>query len=103
MKKRRKFRLRHLLLLILVFVVSKTLITQRSMMKTLNEKKLLEEQNVKELEISIEKLNSEIADKDSLEFIEKVAREDFKMVRPREIIYIDENKNKNHFINIKKD
>ena len=103
MKKRRKFRLRHFLLLILVFVVSKTLITQRSMMKTLNEKKLLEEQNVKELEISIEKLNSEIEDKDSLEFIEKVAREDFKMVRPREIIYIDENKNKNHFINVKKD
>lgn len=103
MKKRRKFRLRHFLLLILVFVVSKTLITQRSMMKTLNEKKLLEEQNVKELEISTEKLNSEIEDKDSLEFIEKVAREDFKMVRPREIIYIDENKNKNHFINVKKD
>lgn len=103
MKKGRGFRLRHLLLLILIFFISKTLITQRSMAKSLNREKLLVENNIEELEISIEKLNAEIEHKDSLEFIEKVAREDLKMVRPREIIYIDKNKNKNHFIKLKKD
>ena len=100
-KKKRNFRLKHLLLLFLIFGVSKTLISQRSMMKDLNKKKLIEEQELAQLEESIEDLNEEIKDKDSLSFVERVAREDLRMVKPREIIYIDKNKDKNHFMNFK--
>lgn len=103
MKKIGKFKFRHLLLILLVFLISKTLISQRSMMSALNAKKQLEEEKIAVLEDSIEKLNFEIEDKDSLEFIEKVARQDFNMVRAKEIIYIDKNKTNNRFIKTKKE
>ncbi len=101
-KKKRGFRLKHLLLLLIIFGLGKTLISQRIMMKDLTEKKLEKEKEVAQLEKEIEELDGEIKDKDSLEFVEKVAREDLRMVKPREIIYIDKNKDKNHFKNFRK-
>jgi cell division protein FtsB len=101
-KKKRRFRLKHLILLIMIFGISKTLISQRIMMKDLTKEKLEEENQVAQLEKEIKELNEEIKDKDSLEFVEKVAREDLRMVKPREIIYIDKNKDKNHFKNFRK-
>lgn len=103
MKRGKGFRLKHLLVLLLIFFIGKTAISQRSIMKSLHEKKFAEEQRMEELELSIEEINSEIANKDSLEFLEKVAREDFKMVRPKEIIYVDKNKDENPFINLGKE
>lgn len=103
MKRKKGFRLKHLIVILLIFFVGKAAISQRSMMKSLDEKKLVEEQKMEELENSIDKLNFEIENKDSLEFIEKAAREDFKMVRPKEIIYVDKNKDENLFLNFKKD
>ena len=72
------------------------------MMKDLTQRKLIEEQEVAQIEKEIEELSEEIKNKESLIFVEKVAREDLRMVRPREIIYIDKNKDKNHFMNFKK-
>ncbi len=72
------------------------------MMKDLSKKKLIEEQEVAQLKKEIQELDQEIENKESLIFVEKVAREDLRMVKPREIIYIDKNRNKNHFINFKK-
>ena len=57
---------------------------------------------VQALEKEIESLNKEIESSDTLQFIEKVARDDLGMVKPREIIYIDTNKNRNPFFNIRK-
>ena len=71
-------------------------------MEDLAKKKLIEQQEVAQIEKEIEELNEEIKNKESLIFVEKVAREDLRMVRPREIIYIDKSKDKNHFMNFKK-
>lgn len=71
-------------------------------MKDLTKKKLEEEKGVAQLEYEIQELNKEIKGKDSLAFVEKIAREDLRMVKPREIIYIDKNKDKNPFMNFRK-
>lgn len=96
-KKKKKFRLRHLLLLLVIFWISKTLISQRLLMRDLTNKKLLEEQNVAQLEKEVQELSEEIKERDSLKFVERVAREDLGMVKPREIIYIDKNKGRKPF------
>ncbi|HBD64979.1 MAG TPA: hypothetical protein DC038_11170, partial [Clostridiales bacterium] len=48
-----------------------------------------------ELKEDVEKMNDEEA---LLELIEKIARDQYKMVKPNEIIYIDKNKNDNKLI-----
>lgn len=57
---------------------------------------------IDELEKDIDELNEEIQSSDTLQFVEKVARDDLGMVKPREIIYIDKNKKKNPFFTIRK-
>lgn len=57
---------------------------------------------IDELENDIDELNEEIQSSDTLQFVEKVARDDLGMVKPREIIYIDKNKKKNPFFTIRK-
>lgn len=68
------------------------------MMKKLEREKSTKEEEIEILKSEIDGINNEIKDKDSLEFIEKVAREEFGMVKPREIIYIDKNKKRNPFL-----
>lgn len=47
---------------------------------------------IKTLKSDITKLKKEKESAKSLDFIEKVAREDLGMVKPREIVYIDKDK-----------
>lgn len=68
-------------------------------MKTMEHKRASLQSDIKALEKEIDELNKEIENSDSLEFIEKVAREEMGMVKPREIIYIDKNKFKNSILN----
>lgn len=96
-RKKRKIKLRHIMLMLIIFGICKTLIDQSLMLKELNERKRLEEEAITQLEKEIDELNEEIENKDSLSFIEKTAREDLKMVKPREIIYIDRGKDKGLF------
>ncbi|HSH36796.1 septum formation initiator family protein [Schnuerera sp.] len=96
-RKKSGFRLTHLILLLLVFGIGKTLISQNMMIKDLTNKKLKEEEEIAQLQEDIEELNDEIKNKDSLTFVEKIAREDLRMVRPREIIYVDKGKDKSPF------
>lgn len=98
-RKRKGFRLKHLIILFLALMIGKTFISQSIMFRDLIEKKEKEEAEVAQLEREIQQLNQEIQDKDSLEFVERVAREDLRMVKPREIIYIDRNKDKKGFMN----
>ncbi len=96
-KRKKGFRLKHFILLLLAFYLGKTLISQSILMKELSERKLKEEQEITKLEKEIKELQEQIEKKDSLEFVEKVAREELKLVKPREIIYIDRNKQNNVF------
>lgn len=59
-----------------------------------NKKSQLEE-NQKTMQLlseDINKLETEIDNSNSSEFVEKVAREELGMVKPREVIFIDKNK-----------
>mgnify|MGYP001328481717 CR=1 FL=1 len=99
MKRRRKkkgFRLKHFILLLIAFYLGRTLISQSIYMRELKKIKLKEEQEIARLEKEIEQLQEEIEKRGSLEFIEKVAREELNLVKPREIIYIDINKQKDN-------
>lgn len=76
----------------LAFYVVFTFITQEITLKELKEKR-------EESEVQLEKLKAEVSDierkidkSDTAEYIEKIAREELDMVKPREIIYRDKNK-----------
>lgn len=92
--------LKRLLVIGIILWLGKTYIGQGLTMKDIKAKKIEENKKIAILEREIKDLNSDIDNKDSLEFIEKVAREDHFMVKPREIIYINKNKkeNKNNFL-----
>ena len=49
---------------------------------------------ISDLKLEIDNLNSELENSSSTDFIEKVAREELGMVKPREVIYVDKNKDK---------
>ena len=92
-KKRKKgFRIIHLLLLCLLMYTLVVFSHQRTMMKDLATKKANLETEISDLIRDNDALNKEIGKSGTLEFIEKVAREDLGMVKPREIIYIDKSK-----------
>lgn len=67
-----------------------TLFQQNQTLKDLQERKNSQESEIARIQTEIEGLNEEIAQKDSLEFVEKIAREKLGMVKPREYVYIDE-------------
>lgn len=97
-RRKRRFRLEHLILILIVFWLGKTFISQSMMMKGLTERKNQEQEEITKLEEEIQQLKTEIENKDSLDFIEKIARDELKLVKPREIIYIDKNKENKFFI-----
>ncbi|HHV45643.1 MAG TPA: septum formation initiator family protein [Tissierellia bacterium] len=102
MRKRRKrkgFRLWHFIIMLVMFWLGKTLISQSIMMRELNLRKQQQLEEISRLEEEIRELEAEIKNKDSLEFVEKVAREELRLVKPREIIYIDINKQNKFFAN----
>ena len=88
-KKISKLRIVFIGLLIYVAVI---MLNQNSMMRDLENKKTLLTEDIHILEEEIEELNDELDNSDSLEFVEKVAREELGMVKPREIIVIDKEK-----------
>ncbi|WP_234978628.1 FtsB family cell division protein [Anaerosalibacter sp. Marseille-P3206] len=97
-KNKGRIRFRHVLIFMFAIYIVSTLISQRSMMKELEAEKAKNEEEIEVLQMEIKELDSKIKSSDSLEFIEKVAREELKMVKPREIIYVDKNKNKDPFL-----
>lgn len=99
-KKRKGIRLIHVFLIFLVIYVTIVLNHQRNLMKNMNAKKEQNQVEIDKLKKDIEELNKEIENSDSLEFVEKIARDELGMVKPREIIYIDKNKPKSSFFDI---
>jgi len=99
-KKTGGIRLIHLVLIVLSIYVVIVFNHQRTLMKDLDNKKSINKAEIETLESEINKLNKEIETSGTLEFVEKVARDELGMVKPREIIYIDKNKPKNNFFDI---
>lgn len=94
-KKRRKkksFKIRHALLLFLFIYVALIYYKQNKMLNELEAKEEQKQVEIHQLKSEIKELDFQISNSDSLEFIEKIAREDLEMVKPREIIYIDKEK-----------
>ncbi len=101
-KKKRKFNVINFLFIIFVMYFAFTAFNQYEMLLDLNgqieEKQLLKaeaEKEISELKEDVEKLNDEEA---LMEIVEKIARDQYKMVKPNETIYIDKNKNDNKLI-----
>ena len=101
-KKKRKFNVINFLFVVFVMYFAFTAFNQYEMLLDLNgqieEKQLVKaeaEKEVSELKLDVEKLNDEEA---LMEIVEKIARDQYKMVKPNETIYIDKNKNDNKLI-----
>ncbi len=97
MKKKRKSLEKFIVVGICSLVVlgtGRVYLKQSKELKELEQVKVEKEKEKKKIQNEIRMVEKEIENKDSLEFVEKVAREDYNMVKPREIIYIDKNKDK---------
>lgn len=77
-----------------------TVFNQNKLMKGLEVKRVSLEKDIYTLEKEVEELDEELKDSDSLEFIERVARDELGMVKPREIMVIDKEKTKNGFFRL---
>jgi len=91
----RKIRIRHILMLLVIFYLGSIFISQQKMINKLDKERQEKKQEITNLENDIKNLEGKIQYTDSLEYIEKIAREELKMVMPDEIIYIDIGKDKN--------
>ncbi len=70
--------------------------------KETRQKEAIMRENRKKIEAQseeIKKTGADIRNSDSLEFAEKVAREDLGMVKPREVIYVDREKESDRNLN----
>ncbi|HHY90580.1 MAG TPA: cell division protein FtsL [Clostridiales bacterium] len=94
-KKRRKsswiFRI---FLLLIICYVAGIFINQRIQLHELNQERAALQKQVNQLKKEISRLENDKKRADDPEYIEKVAREELKMVKPNEIIYIDTNRTK---------
>lgn len=103
-KKKMRFRLIHLALIIVIVYVAVVFNNQRILMNDLKAERAETEAEIQDVKAEIERLKYELEDSDSLEFVERVARDELGMVRPREIIYIDVNKGQDRLMeNLKGD
>lgn len=97
-KKKKTFGLIHLLTLFLIIYIVAVFWNQRNLMNALQVKKNDKILENKELEKEIRDLEKQIEDSQTLQFVEKVARDELGMIKPREIIFVDKNKNNNPFL-----
>lgn len=101
-KKKRKLNIINCMFTVFVLYFLYTGFNQQQMINELNNsidekksEKAVVEKKVSELKQDVEKIND---DDTLLELVEKIARNQYKMVKPNETIYIDKNKNDNKLI-----
>lgn len=93
MKKNRTFPIIFVIIILISVIYGAIVMSQSISMRSQKMSEVTyNEQEIEKLQREIEELKLEIDNSDSMEFIEKVAREEFGMVKPREVIYIDKNK-----------
>lgn len=98
-KKKKKIKLRHFIILFFVIYISMIVVNQNKLKKDLRAKEKEVKEDIIILQEDIEELNNQIEKRGSIEFLENVAREELGMVKPNEIIYIDKGKFKNSVFN----
>lgn len=91
-KPRRRFRISHFFILAVVIYLGITFFKQQRLIKAFESEKIQKQEEVKKLNSEVADIEEKLKYTDSLEYIEKMAREELKMVMPDEIIYIDTNK-----------
>jgi len=102
-KKKRKLNFINLIFAIFVIYFAYTAFNQNLMINGLNiqiaDKNIVKseaQKQAEELKQDVDKINT---DETMLDLVEKIARNQYKMVKPNETIYIDKNRNDNKFIN----
>lgn len=95
MKKASRFPLMLFLVILIsvsygAFVISSNLSQRNEKLAEISDKK----QKVEQLNKEIKGLEKEIKNSDSIKYVEKVAREELGMVKPKEVVYVDKEKAK---------
>lgn len=99
-RKKKKIGVLGIVVFAMLLYIMVIMINQNKLMKELEGKKMVLQEEIHILEEEVDDLSQELENSDSLEFIEKVARDELGMVKPREIIVIDKGKVKNTVFNI---
>lgn len=101
-KRRKRVDLINLLLFVFILTMLPNIMKQYKNIHNLDSLYETRSEELEKLEVkakSLAKQAEKIDDENvMLEVVERIARDDYKMVRPNEIIYIDSNKVKNKFI-----
>jgi len=86
-KKKRRFKIRHLLIVILAVFLVITLGKQQIKINEIKRKQAIVERDIQEALQQQQKLKEQIELLNTDEYIEKIAREELGLVKPGEIIY----------------
>ena len=101
-KKKRRLNLVNLVFIVFMLYFIMTAVSQKQMINNLNEQIAQKETMRDSVKKKAESLADDVARIDDqqvlLEVVERVARNEYKMVKPNEIIYIDRNRMNNKFI-----
>ncbi len=71
-----------------------TFVKQQIVMKDLTKQNEIADRELKQLKIGVKDLENKINKSDTIEYIEKISREELKMSKPNELIYKDNAKKK---------
>ncbi len=91
-RKKRKISVFQIISICILFYLSLAFFNQHKIISQLKSEKQQKEKAKKELKAELNEIQNKIENVDSLKYIEKIAREELKMVKPNEIIYIDKSK-----------
>ncbi|MFT9494023.1 FtsB family cell division protein [Anaerosolibacter sp.] len=84
----------YMILLVVGLYVAWVFVDQQIRLHALTEQEEVYKSKVEQLKQEIARREEEVKNANTPEFIEKVAREQLKMIKPNEIIYIDMHKSK---------
>lgn len=90
--KKRKLSTTHIIIVLIAIYVSTIFIRQEVVIRGLKKKNLIADVELKDLKNEIKSLEKKIDQKNEGEYIERIAREEFDMIKSNEIIYRDKNK-----------
>lgn len=82
----------HIVIALISIYVLTVFIRQEIVMKDLHKKNVEADVELKGLKYEVKSIEKKINQKNEGEYIERIAREEFGMIKPREIIYRDKNK-----------
>lgn len=76
-----------------------TISKQSVQISKLQDKRNAQDKEIEIMELKIKNLEAEIESSGTLKFIEYIARDEYGMVKPKEVIFIDKDKEQNPFKN----